>query len=315
MKRVIINADDLGISKGTNQAIIKAYKDGILTSASLMANMPGYEDAVKNVIPNHPGLGIGIHLSLTIGKSVLPPSKIPLLVEESGYFKNSFFQFYQLIRENRNALLQIHDELDAQIAKIYSEKVEIDHINSQHHVHMIPPIFDVVVNLSMKYGCKQLRLSEEAFVFDRRFPLGYYVTPLINGNWIKKTVLSRFAKRNKQKLAGFQITDYFLGVLHTSNMGTKILKKKLESVKCGVTEILTHPGFYSSPESDEWRSDLLEKFLRSQKRKVEFEALVDDSVRDVVEKNNIVLIRFSDMKGFDSSLSDSPRAFCDEKSR
>ncbi|MBC8231137.1 alpha-L-rhamnosidase N-terminal domain-containing protein, partial [bacterium] len=98
MKKVIINADDLGISKGTNQAIMKDFREGILTSASLMANMPGYEDAVGKVIPNNPGLGIGIHLSLTIGKSVLDKSKIPLLVDESGYFKNSFFKLYKLVQ-------------------------------------------------------------------------------------------------------------------------------------------------------------------------------------------------------------------------
>lgn len=299
-KRVIINADDLGISKATNKAIVKAFREGILTSSSLMVNMPGYEDVVNNVIPNNPELGIGIHLSLNIGKSVLDSSKIPLLVNESGYFKNSFFKLYILVQRNHDALVQIRDELDAQFAKVYSDNIKIDHVNSQHHIHMIPSIFDVVIELLMKYNCKILRLSDESFIFDyNRLSLGYYLTPIINGNFVKKILLSQFAKRNKKKLKNIQTTDYFLGILHTSNMSQEILNHILRSVKCGVTEIVTHPGFYSNPEDGELRSNLLEKFLSSKNRNVEFEALVNDSVKAEVEKNNIMLIRFGDIQNYE----------------
>ena len=296
MKNVIIDADDLGISKGTNQAIREAHENGILTSASLMVNMPAYEDALVNIIPALPGLGIGIHLSLTIGRSVLQKEKIPLLVNENGYFKNSFLQLFRLAKNNPEARSQIYDELEAQFQKGFSSKIGLDHINSQHHVHMIPPIFDVVVDLANKYNCHRLRITDESFAFGGKLNLDYFLSPLLSGSILKKLLLSKFGSRNRKRLVETKIrtTNYFFGIIHTSNMNKGITEFTLDAVKEGVTEILTHPGFYSKSAPQELRCNELEGFLLSKNRRIEFEALVDNQVQNAISNNNIKLIRFAD---------------------
>jgi len=296
MKRVIINADDLGISKGTNQAILKAFQEGVLSSASVMPNMPAFDDAVTNVISKNPSLGIGLHLSLTVGKPVLNKSEVPLLVDETGYFNNSFVHLWYLAIKNKNALKQIKNEITAQFDRIHTKKIKINHINSQHHIHMIPHIFDIVLELAMKYGCHKIRFSEETLAIKLiDFSRAYYSSALLTDNLIKKIVLHRLAKTNRDKLTDIQTTDYFYGILNSSFMDCRVLKYILKTVQNGCSEVVTHPGFYSPPAEDELRSNMLERFLKSKNRRIEYDALIDHSVKKTIADLNIKLINFDDI--------------------
>src|ERR1051325_9200623 len=86
-RRLIVNADDFGLSHSVNEAVIRAHHDGILTSASLMVNEAGFEEAVK-LAKENPKLGIGLHLTLLQGHSTLPLEKISGLVNKRGEFGN-----------------------------------------------------------------------------------------------------------------------------------------------------------------------------------------------------------------------------------
>ncbi len=88
IRRLIVNADDFGGSTAINQAVIRAHHEGILTTASLMVNEPGCAEAVRLAREN-PRLGVGLHLSLLMGRSALPPEKIPGLVDARGAFSRS----------------------------------------------------------------------------------------------------------------------------------------------------------------------------------------------------------------------------------
>src|SRR5271170_6655410 len=87
-RRLIVNADDFGLSHSVNQAVIRAHRDGILTTASLMVNEPGFDEAVK-LAKENPKLGVGLHLTLLQGRSALPPEKIPALVNAKSEFGNN----------------------------------------------------------------------------------------------------------------------------------------------------------------------------------------------------------------------------------
>jgi hopanoid biosynthesis associated protein HpnK len=296
MKQVIINADDLGMSRGINEAIAKASKYGILTSASMIVNMPAYEDALKKVIANNLNLGIGIHLSLTEGKSVLKSSDIPLLVNTDGYFKNSFLKLYIQTKKNKHILQQIESEINAQFAKLYSDGITPDHVNGHHHIHMIPCIFSITVKIAESYNCKVIRLAHEQFLFPSKhiYP-GYYFYPLLSGNIIKKSLLSKFAKSNKIISKQIHTPDYFFGILHSGRMDLRVLRYILHCVQPGVTEIIVHPSLYNCPETTERRNKRMEKWLQSVGRKAELEALLSDSLGRELERNSIQLVRFSDV--------------------
>ncbi|MGX8833428.1 chitin disaccharide deacetylase [Amedibacillus sp. YH-ame6] len=138
---LIVNADDFGLSEAVNYGILRAFKEGIVTSTTIMANMPGYEHAIQ-LAKENPGLHIGVHLTLTTYKPLLKNRKH--IVMENGYF------------HDKNKIDEIdteeaYEELKAQIEKVLESGIEIDHLDSHHHVHAQRVLKDVMERLSKEY--------------------------------------------------------------------------------------------------------------------------------------------------------------------
>lgn len=125
MKKLIINADDFGFSEGHNYGIIHAYTKGLVTSTTIMANMPGFEHAVA-LAKQHPGLKVGVHLNLTCYKPI--GEQVSSLVDERGYFKGEDHL------ESYDTQEMIH-EVVAQIKRVLDAGLSIDHFDSHHHIH------------------------------------------------------------------------------------------------------------------------------------------------------------------------------------
>lgn len=143
MGKVIINSDDFGYSRGVNYGIVDAYQKGILTSTTLMANMPGFDHAVelKKQLPN---LGVGVHLTLTCGKPLL--KNLETIVEGDHFRKLSFYQKDFSIDQE-----ELYQEWNAQIQKVYAAGIIPTHLDSHHHTHSFGGNQDVVVALAKKY--------------------------------------------------------------------------------------------------------------------------------------------------------------------
>ncbi|MDT2745927.1 chitin disaccharide deacetylase [Vagococcus fluvialis] len=144
MGKVIINSDDFGYSRGVNYGIVDAYQKGILTSTTLMANMPGFQHAVelKKKLPN---LGVGVHLTLTCGKPLL--KNVATLTENGVFKKLSFYQSnFEIDSE------ELYQEWNAQIQKVYASGIVPTHLDSHHHTHTFGENQQVVVELAKKYN-------------------------------------------------------------------------------------------------------------------------------------------------------------------
>ncbi len=142
MKRIIINADDFGLSKGINSGIIKAYQEGILTSASLIVNMPGFEDAVKLAKENL-GLGVGIHINIIRGKPILHFDKVKSFTDDRGYFLQNPLKVLMTMCTRKLNLKELEMECRAQIEKGLQHGIAITHIDSEKHLHLLRPIFEI----------------------------------------------------------------------------------------------------------------------------------------------------------------------------
>ncbi|MFD2307008.1 chitin disaccharide deacetylase [Enterococcus termitis] len=144
MGKVIINSDDFGYSRGVNYGIIDAYREGILTSTTLMANMPGFEHAVQ-LKKEHPDLGVGVHLTLTCGQPLL--KNLSTLTNEKGQFKKLAFyeQPFQI------DLDELYQEWNYQIQKVYRAGIVPTHLDSHHHTHTFGQNQEIVVALAQKY--------------------------------------------------------------------------------------------------------------------------------------------------------------------
>lgn len=282
MKLVVINADDLGFSKGTNKGVFEAYKKGVLTSTSIMPTGPVFKEAVK-MAKRYPKLGIGVHLSLTLGKSILPKSKIPDLVNDESYFYSNsvvlLFKTYLLPR----VLPQIKAELKAQINTVLKGGLDIDHLNGQYHVHFMPRIFPIVTNLAKAYQVPFVRVPLEPF-FLPKFSIGFL-------KWFLMWVFGMILRIQNKLPSSFPL---FYGILHTRSMDSVTFAKTLAKCGEGVSEILLHPGYFdiSRTNFDYSRQGIVE-FLSSPGRVMEIRTLTNPKVLPLIEKYRMTLVNFN----------------------
>ena len=143
MSLLIINADDFGYSSGINLGIIRAHERGVLSSTTMMANMPGFDEGVE-LAKSHPDLGIGVHLTLTCGEPLL--EDVLSITEDGNFRKLGFYEKDFLIDST-----ELYREWDAQIQKILQSGIKPTHLDSHHHVNCLPQVKEVFIELARKY--------------------------------------------------------------------------------------------------------------------------------------------------------------------
>lgn len=288
---VVINADDLGLCKGINRAVARAYQDGILTSASLMANGTAFDHAVEHVIQINPGLGVGLHLCLTSGCSVLPPEQLTELVDEQGRFRLGFIDLLHRFRTARPRLAeQVEAELTAQFERAADAGVAIGHVDGHRYVHMIPAVFAITCRLASRFGCEWVRRPVEPLGPPTLWcgPAGIHRLR----NFPKQWVLNRLCRRQALQLAGFQSVQRYHGILDSGAITTRTLNRLLRSLPPGVTEIAVHPALPESDVADCW-SPADRSFVRSSARVREFEALVSSELTQMLDSPEYRFCPFS----------------------
>ncbi len=144
--KLIVNADDFGYSKGINLGIIEAFQHGVVRSTTMMANMPGFDHAVT-LYNENPGLGVGVHLTLTCGRPLTQGLKT--LVDANGNFHK-----LPVLNEINGTFDpdELEKEYHAQIEKTLKAGIHVTHLDSHHHTHPIGPMFKVFIKLAKEYG-------------------------------------------------------------------------------------------------------------------------------------------------------------------
>lgn len=265
----IFNADDFGISKGVNAAIIKAHREGILNSASLMINQKYADEAVK-LAKEMPELEIGLHVNLTNEYPAAPAQKIPLLVDEHGKLKNGFVNLLLLsFLKPRQLRQQAETEMRAQIVKYLATGLPLQHLDSHRHVHMIPQIFKAMRKLQKEFEVPRIRVMNENALNTLKYNKNK--SWLFDGALIKYVLLRFLCWWN-----GYKNDVYFYTLLYTC----KIAKEQFKGVKIPsgykAVEIMIHPGM---PEIDrQYPQDVWDENILSPYRTVELETLLDKNV-------------------------------------
>lgn len=272
MKKFILNADDFGMSKAYNRAVLEGYESGILKSTSLTANGEAFEEACEKVIPACPDLGVGIHLNIIEGKSLCPD--LDQLTDNQGNFNNSFgaLLLKSLNPNNKAFVEQIEKEFRAQIEKVIS-RTKVTHIDSHVHTHSIPKIFELTAKLAKEYGIKQIRtqfekpylMPDASRIFNRKYPI----------NLIKVALLEFFTLINEKNVFKYDLTtnDYLLGVSFTSMMNSLAISYGLMAIKYDkvVAEALIHPCRYEDGTIDNHFEEF--QITKNQKLKEKIEKL------------------------------------------
>jgi chitin disaccharide deacetylase len=173
-RRLIVNADDFGRSHSINEAVVRAHREGILTTASLMVNEPACDEAVA-LAKENPRLGVGLHLALLFGRSALSRERIPGLVNARGEFSESPVHAGMKFFFERALCDQMEAELEAQFARFHATGLKLDHVNGHLHMHLHPTVFEILMRRAREWGITHLRLTCEPFWLNARLAGGHWL--------------------------------------------------------------------------------------------------------------------------------------------
>jgi hopanoid biosynthesis associated protein HpnK len=270
-RRLVVNADDFGRSSSINQAVIRAHREGILTTTSLMVNEPACAEAV-DLARQNPGLGVGLHLTFLCGHASLSPDKIPELVNSRGEFTNNparagFRYFFQ-----RRLREQLRSEMRAQFEKFRATGLELDHVNGHLHLHLHPTIFDLLMRDADQLGFQRIRLTFDPFRLNLRIASGHLAHRALH-----VAIFHLLAARARPVIRRRRLvhTGHVFGLLQNARVDEAYVLGLLAELPAGDSELYSHPSL------DEFKN--------------EFEALVSPRVRDQVTKLGIELIRYQDL--------------------
>jgi hopanoid biosynthesis associated protein HpnK len=270
-RRLIVNADDFGRSASINQAVIRAHREGILTTASLMVNEPAFEDAVTLAREN-PQLGVGLHLTLVCGHSALRPDQLPGLVNsQSEFTANPVVAGYRYFFQ-RSLRDQLERETHAQFRKFRAGGLPLDHVNGHLHLHLHPTVFRILMANTGRLGIKRLRLTFDPLRLNLRLASGHLGFRLLHA-----AIFHPLSARARPALARLNIrhTDAVFGLLQSARVDEAYLVPLLAHLPPGDSELYSHPSL------DEFKN--------------EFDALISPRVRELVEQLGVQLIRYQDL--------------------
>jgi len=282
VRRLIVNADDFGLTAGVNRAITEAHSCGIVTSTTLMANGTAFDDAVKRAISDT-SLAVGCHIVLVDGLPVLDPSQIPSLAgQPEGQFDTSLLRFALRVLRGEVRPEHIEAEATAQIRKLQGAGIAVSHLDTHKHTHIFPAVLDPLLSAAKACGVSAIRNPFGRMAFSQ----------IVNrpGLWKRYgqvRLLNAWAGRFRERVAaaGLATTDGSLGIVATGEMDPRLLRLILENLPEGSWELVCHPG-YNDADLDQVRTRL------RRSREIELAMLTAEETRKSLAQHGVELVSY-----------------------
>jgi predicted glycoside hydrolase/deacetylase ChbG (UPF0249 family) len=288
LRNLIVNADDLGWTEGVNRGIAEAHRNGIVTSASLLANGAAFASAVE-LARTTAVLGVGVHLNLSDGEPVAPRELVTSLLNQRGELEGKPESLLLRLARRSVPLGEVEREWDAQILKVRDSGILPTHLDGHRHVHMLPGLFEIALRLAKRWGVAAIRISHEASSLRAALSSG---TKQKGAVVIRQGVQARGLKllapdaHEQAERAGIATADYFCGIAQTGELTREGVLRLLEILPEGATELMCHPGYVDA--------ELAKSGTRLQaSRQKEVEILTDTEIRNVVASQGIRLIDYA----------------------
>ena len=259
MKRVVFSADDFGLSESVNEAVERAFRDGVLQAASLMVAAPAAADAVRRarVLP---GLRVGLHLVVIEGQAMLPPAEIPDLVDASGWFPSDQLRLGVNYFFRPAVRRQLAAEIRAQFSAFAATGLVLDHANAHKHMHLHPTVGRMMLEIGRGFGLRSVRIpAEPPSVLAR---CGTHVGWGAHALYRWTRVLRRQARQ-----AGMETNDHCFGIAWSGHMTSDRVRCLLCELPDGTSEIYFHPATVRDP--------LLCRLMPGYEHEAEFAALLE----------------------------------------
>lgn len=238
-RSVILSADDFGLSEAVNEGVERAYRDGVLTSASLMVGAPACADAVRRA-RTMPGLRVGLHVVVIEGRAVLPPSEIPDLVDETGLFPSDQLRLGLRYFFLPNVRSQLNREIRAQFRAFHETGLVLDHADAHKHMQMHPTVAAMIIDAGWQFGLPAMRVPCEPPAVLRECGVRTGMGARAMAWWARHL-------RRQLREAGLRANDSVFGITWTGGMTEERLLRLLPHLPEGVSEIYSHPAAWRDP--------------------------------------------------------------------
>jgi chitin disaccharide deacetylase len=284
MKRLIINADDLGADEGRNEGIFEAIRAGVVTSASILPNGPALDHALEQIRSN--GLervSFGVHLNLTEGRPLA--EGLARLTGPDGNFLGKAAA-HRLLMTKGDAALQsaIASEAALQIDRLLDASIGITHVDGHQHVHVFPAVLRTFAEIAKSRGIRRMRIPDETVAScDETVP-----ADLLE----QARCFSALGKAARARLDGSGILapDHFRGLLLKGRLSVETLVAAIEHLPDGLTELMVHPGRVASASATGPFAG-----FSTMDREREIEALLDPSVRRALKRSGVLLTSYREV--------------------
>lgn len=262
---LIVNADDLGRTSEINRGIVDSFRNGIVTSASLLANFPAFDDAVQLI--NLYNIPVGIHFNLTEGHPLSECSCVPSLLDRNGQFYGKYAFYHRLIM-GRFREQEMKRELAAQMERCLEHGLRLNHYDGHHHIHIVRSIAPLVRSLGKKQQLPSRQLNRP----HRRQSLTAYAHHCVISLMAQSQTTAR-----RRTFWGFDL------MLRKNKLAA--LETILSNLKPGVNELMCHPGYISSEDIGHYNAQ----------RQQETEALCKRSIRRLIDEKKIHLTSYQEL--------------------
>ncbi len=276
LRYIIINADDFGRHAEINRAVEEGLVHGCLRSATVMPGGAAFAGAI-DIARRHEELGLGVHFTLVDGHPILPPEEIPSLVGSEGDFLPDHTALLKRYLKGGVNLEEVRRELAAQLQKIEATGIPISHVDSHQHMHTLPGIIDIVLDLAARAGIRAVRTPRTPLFAGAFGGLGQLVGRL------GLSTLARLAACKAHR-RGLLTPDNFAGIVAGEAVSEGELLHLIAHLPQGTTEVMMHPGMKNDvlQEDSGWQHDF----------EAELAAILSPRVGEVLRKAEVEPVNF-----------------------
>ena len=291
MRRLIINADDFGMTAGVNRAIVEAHRAGTVTSATLMANEAATDEAIA-IASQNPSLRIGCHVVLVDGHPLSNPDSVPSLIGSRNgaraAFRKGIVDLAIASAVGKPRVTEIQNEAAAQIERLASRGLRLSHVDCHMHSHILPPVLLAVLQAALDHGVKAVR---NPFEPSWSVAVTHKNSSLRSWNRSAQVTVLRLLHskfRSKVNQHGMKTTDGTSGIAVTGLLDRELLMRLVDAMPEGTWELVTHPGYNDS-------ALMAAGTELKESRAIEFELLTSPETVELFRMRGIQLINYDDL--------------------
>jgi predicted glycoside hydrolase/deacetylase ChbG (UPF0249 family) len=275
--QLVVNADDFGLSPGVSRGVVRAHRQGVVSSTSVLGNcadLPG----VCALLAEVPDLGVGVHLTLVGGRPVADADRVRSLTGPDGAFRGRAQDFFLSWMRNHIDVVEIEFEFDSQIVRLLDAGVRPDHLNTHRHLGFVPAVGRAVENVARKHGIAGIRSAVE------RPTLAWLTEP---ARGLEAGLLTGLAWLTRRQMGARRHGPQSWGFVEVGRLDEVRILEILGRMGPGAHELICHPGEEDDVDNEPGEAPHL--------RAHELVALTSHKVRRAFERRGVTLCRWKDL--------------------